>query len=179
MKTKKCLLTLLILPFFYSCVVDKSYVLNKIPKEHIFDLIESNNLSFDFSVSHGDNKNLVISLWFKNDSKQLKIKNITFDIVPKDGSELSLETVEISSYINEKEIYNKQIKRKTFEQIPYEYRLTHFEGIGTQCIFNYVSNKKINSKYLKVSYKVILEDGSFLTDDFNLKFHKSSRFAVH
>lgn len=69
--------------------------------------------------------------------------------------------------------------RKTFEQIPYEYRLTHFEGIGTQCIFNYVSNKKINSKYLKVSYKVILEDGSFLTDDFNLKFHKSYRFAVH
>ncbi len=176
---KNYLLLLMILPLINSCVTHKIYVPINVPKELVYEHITSNNLRFNFSISQGNNKKLIICIWFNDGVKQQEIKNITFDLLARDGSHLNLEPVEISSYVNKKDVYKGYIKSKSFVEIPFEFRVTSNNKIGTQLIFDYYSNKKITSKYLKVKYNIVLEDGSNFTDSFDLKLFKFYRFAIH
>lgn len=171
---------IIVLLIITGCVTDKSYIPVNSTKKEIY--IERNGITFHFSISGGNNKALIIALWFDSNVKIQKIKNIAFEISPNDRISLTLAKVHMSNPTKEVGFYRDTIfEKSSFKELPDEFRMTSIEGERKKIryFFDYQSNKKIKARFLKIDYNIELEDGSVISGTLDLKLDKSHRFAIH
>jgi len=172
-------LIILILILAQGCiVVDKNYVpLNHLKKDPTFKI---GSLNFSCEISHGNNHNLTVFLWFNTSYTQTFITNMIVDLKGQDSLSFDLRSIELSC--TEKGIGNvndNNYVKKNFGELPKDVKMTVINGYRALYLFHFTSTKSIYYDKIQMHYLVELENGITISDNVVLKLSKSGRFAVH
>ena len=146
-------------------------------KSQINDVFKRGNINFSCEIAPGDNKFLTVYLWFDEKIVSKKIEDLVINLYPQDKSNLELVKVD---FTQAKNIHiNPNQNSKYFNDLPSNLRLTSFEGSRVLYSFEFKSENKINSKYMRFSYAISLENNTVFKDEIDLTLVTTHHLAVH
>ena len=146
-------------------------------KSQINDVFKRGNINFSCEIAPGDNKYLTVILWFDEKVVSKKIEDIVINLYPQNESNLKLVKVDFTQSLNSHINPNKNSKQ--FNELPSGLRFTSLDGSRVFYSFEFKSENKINSKYMRFSYSISLENKTFFNDEIDLTLFTTHHLAVH